>query len=52
MGNELESLTRGMEIPYGGNKVTVVPENISEAFQKGDRLIVEQTGGDLSLIHI
>ena len=50
MGNELESLTCGMEIPYGGNKVTVVPENISEAFQKGDRLIVEQTGGDI--LHI
>ena len=50
MGNELDSLIAGTEIPYGGNKVTVVTDEIASSFRKGDRLIVVQTSGDL--LHI
>ena len=50
MGNELDSLIAGTKIPYGGNKVAVVTDEIASAFQKGDHLIVVQTTGDL--LHI
>ena len=44
---ELQSLTPGMAIPYGGNLVTTVSEELASAFSAGDRLIVVQTTGDL-----
>jgi len=47
MGNELESLTPGMQIPYGGNKIATVSNDLANSFQSGDRLIVIQTTGDL-----
>ena len=50
MGNELDSLIAGMKIPYGGNKIAVVTDEIASAFENGDRLIVVQTTGDL--LHI
>ena len=44
---ELEALTPGMPILYGGNKVTTVPESLAKAFTPGDHVIVVQTTGDL-----
>src|SRR5689334_10607557 len=43
----LNQLTAGQEIPYGGNRVTVVSPELAAAFQPGDRLIVVQETGDL-----
>ena len=47
MVNKLESLTPGMQIPYGGNKIATVSNDLANSFQSGDRLIVIQTTGDL-----
>jgi len=44
---ELQSLTSGMPIVFGGNQVTTVPEALANAFSPGDHLIVVQTTGDL-----
>ena len=44
---ELQSLTAGMPIVYGGNKMTTVPPELAEAFAPGDHLVVVQTTGDL-----
>ncbi len=44
---ELDALTPGMPILYGGNKVTEVPESLANAFTPGDHVIVVQTTGDL-----
>lgn len=46
----LESLTAGMPIIYGGDRLTAVPAPLAEAFTAGDRLIVVQTTGDL--VHV
>lgn len=46
----LDSLTAGMPIPFGGNRVTTVPPELAEAFAPGDRLVVVQETGDL--LHI
>ncbi len=46
----LRRLTPGMLIPYGGNRVARVPEQLAAEFQPGDRLLVVQTTGDL--LHI
>ena len=46
-GQRLEHLTAGMAIPYGGDKVTFVPEALAAAFAPGDRLIVVQETGEL-----
>jgi glutamate-5-semialdehyde dehydrogenase len=43
----LERLTAGMPIPFGGDRVTHVPEALAAAFEPGDRLIVVQETGDL-----
>ena len=43
----LERLTPGQEIPYGGDRVTVVSEELAAAFRPGDSLIVVQETGDL-----
>ena len=50
MDKKLESLTAGMSIPYGGNNVAIVSEELAAEFESGDRLIVVQTTGDL--LHI
>jgi glutamate-5-semialdehyde dehydrogenase len=43
----LTSLTAGMAIPFGGDRVTHVSEALAAAFRAGDRLIVVQESGDL-----
>jgi glutamate-5-semialdehyde dehydrogenase len=50
VAQELHSLEAGMAIPYGGNRYTVVPPELAEAFTSGDRLVVVQDTGDL--LHI
>ncbi len=39
-----------MTIPYGGNRVAVVTDELAAAFQPGDRLVVVQDNG--ALLHI
>jgi len=46
----LERLTPGMLVPFGGNRVAVVPEALAAAFQPGDSLIVMQDSG--ALLHL
>ncbi|HSF84683.1 MAG TPA: aldehyde dehydrogenase family protein [Acidimicrobiia bacterium] len=46
-GNVLSSLTAGMAVIYGGDRVTFVTEELAAAFRPGDRLVVVQTTGDL-----
>lgn len=50
MVESLKSLTPGMAIPYGGTKVTHVPDDLAAAFSEGDALIVLQDSGEL--IHV
>jgi glutamate-5-semialdehyde dehydrogenase len=47
MNSLLERLTPGMPIPYGGDRVTFVSEDLAARFRAGDRLIVVQSSGDL-----
>ena len=47
---ELTHLEPGMAVPYGGNKVAVVSDELAAAFQPGDRLVVVQDSG--ALLHI
>ena len=47
MTDQLTSLTPGMRIPYGGDRMTVVSEELAAAFSTGDRLVVVQSTGDL-----
>ncbi|MBA2338274.1 MAG: aldehyde dehydrogenase family protein [Acidimicrobiia bacterium] len=46
----LETLTAGMPIVYGGDRIAVVDDALAAAFTAGDRLVVVQTTGDL--LHI
>ncbi len=49
----MQSLTRleaGMAIPFGGDKVAVVSDELAASFHKGDRLVVVQDTG--ALLHI
>lgn len=46
----LERLTAGMMIPFGGDRFTVVPDDLAARFEPGDRLIVVDRTGDL--LHI
>jgi glutamate-5-semialdehyde dehydrogenase len=46
----LTSLTEGMPIVYGGNRVVEVDAALAAAFEEGDRLVVVQDTGDL--LHI
>ena len=46
----LTSLTAGMPIVWGGDQVTLVPEDLAAAFHQDDRLVVVQDTGDL--LHI
>ncbi len=48
--SQLNRLTANMPIPFGGNQVTHVSEELAAAFQEGDRLVVVQDTGDL--LHI
>ena len=43
----LERLTAGMAIPFGGNRLTLVSEDLAARFAPGDRLIVVDRTGDL-----
>ena len=43
----LDRLTPGMAIPFGGNRVAIVPEDLAARFRAGDRLIVVDRTGDL-----
>jgi glutamate-5-semialdehyde dehydrogenase len=43
----LERLTPGMPIPYGGDKLAFVSEDLAERFAPGDRLIIVQACGQL-----
>jgi glutamate-5-semialdehyde dehydrogenase len=43
----LERLTPGMAIPFGGNRLAVVPDELAARFQAGDRLIVVDRTGEL-----
>ncbi len=47
MRSHLNRLSPGMEIPYGGDRVTVVGKELASAFEPGDRLVVVQSTGDL-----
>src|ERR1700733_6383128 len=44
---QLDHLTAGMAIPFGGDRLTRVPEALAAAFRPGDRLIVVQESGEL-----
>ncbi len=46
----LEQITDGQEIPFGGDRVTVVPAELAARHRPGDRLIVVQSTGALLLI--
>jgi len=50
MSEMLTSLTAGMPVPFGGDKVSIVSEELAAAFAKGDRLVVVQDSG--ALLHI
>ena len=43
----LDKLTPGTAIPFGGNRLAVVPEDLAARFKAGDRLIVVDRTGDL-----
>lgn len=43
----LERLTAGMAIPFGGDRLAVVPQDLADRFKAGDRLIVVDRTGDL-----
>ncbi|HZL00893.1 MAG TPA: aldehyde dehydrogenase family protein [Caulobacteraceae bacterium] len=44
------TLTPGMPIPYGGDKASLVPAALAEAFTAGDRLLIDQETG--ALLHV
>jgi glutamate-5-semialdehyde dehydrogenase len=46
----LGQLAAGMPIPFGGNRLTYVSDELAAAFVAGDRLVVVQATGDL--LHI
>ena len=50
MAQRLNALTAGMAIPFGGDRVTFVSEELARAFALGDRLVVVQDSG--ALLHI
>jgi glutamate-5-semialdehyde dehydrogenase len=47
MNCALQHLTAGMPIVWGGDRVSLVPEDLSARFAPGDRLLVMQDTGDL-----
>src|SRR5580693_4432981 len=44
---QLTSLTAGMAIPFGGDRLTRVSDALAAAYRPGDRLIVVQETGEL-----
>ena len=48
--SEVLTLSEGMAIPFGGNKLVRVSAELAEAFQPGDQLVVVQDTG--ALLHI
>ena len=44
---ELEALTPGSQIIYGGNRLALIPDDVVRSFQPGDRLLVVQTTGQV-----
>jgi glutamate-5-semialdehyde dehydrogenase len=44
---DLTSLSVGQPIPYGGNRVALVDEDLARSFTAGDRLVVVHSTGDL-----
>jgi glutamate-5-semialdehyde dehydrogenase len=50
MSERLERLEAGMPIPFGGDRVSRVSDELAAAFQPGDRLVVVQEDG--ALLHI
>lgn len=44
---ELTHLSEGMPIVWGGDRISLVPKDLADAFRPGDRLIVVQDTGDL-----
>jgi len=50
MNEQLNSLISGMPIPWGGTHVSYVSDELADAFQPGDLLIVLQHSGEL--LHI
>ncbi|MDO8362898.1 MAG: aldehyde dehydrogenase family protein [Actinomycetota bacterium] len=50
MSEQLQSLTAGERIVFGGDRVTTVPSALAAAFRTGDRLVVVHETGDL--LHI
>jgi glutamate-5-semialdehyde dehydrogenase len=46
----LTELVPGQALVYGGDRVTIVPESVAAAFEKGDRLVIVQDTG--ALLHI
>ena len=46
----LRSLTPGQLVPFGGDRVAIVSDELAAAFADGDRLVVVQETGDL--LHI
>ena len=46
----LERLTAGQQIPFGGDRISVVDDELAERFRPGDRLVVVQSTG--ALLHI
>ena len=47
---KLTELTEGQRLVYGGDRVSVVPAELADAFSAGDRLVIVQDTGDL--LHI
>jgi glutamate-5-semialdehyde dehydrogenase len=47
---QLAFLTPGQLVPYGGDRVAVVSDELAASFRAGDRLVVVQDSGDL--LHI
>lgn len=46
----LSRLEPGQRIPFGGDRVSVVPPELAASFVDGDRLVVVQESGDLLLV--
>ena len=46
-GRKIERLAPGQEIPYGGDRVAVVSDELAATFVPGDHLVVVQDTGDL-----
>ncbi len=44
---KIERLSPGQEVPFGGDRVAVVTDELAAAFEPGDHLVVVQDTGDL-----